>query len=79
MQGFINIPLSDKAAVRAVLYNLQDGGYIDNLYGTNDHPVTVGLTNGTLIQRPNTNLAQDDFNDVSKVGYRLSAQLLTES
>jgi iron complex outermembrane receptor protein len=72
VQGFINIPVSDKAAVRAVLYNVQDGGYIDNLLGTNDHPVNVGLSNVTLVQGPNINFAQDDFNDVSKVGYRLS-------
>lgn len=78
VQGFVNIPLSDKAAIRAVMYNLQDGGYIDNIYGTNEHPVTVGFSNdpatqvGTLIQGPNTAYAQDNFNDVTKIGYRLS-------
>jgi iron complex outermembrane receptor protein len=77
-QGFINLPISDRAAVRAVLYNLRDGGYIDNIPGTNEHPVTLGFSNdpatqvGTLIQGPNTSLAADDYNDVIKVGYRIS-------
>ncbi|MEQ8801072.1 MAG: TonB-dependent receptor [Haliea sp.] len=70
-QGFINVPISDRAAIRAVVYNLQDGGYIDNIYGTNDHPVTIG-PGYTLTQGPNTAYAEDNFNDVSKIGYRLT-------
>ena len=36
-QGFINVPLSDSVAVRAVFYNYDNAGFIDNLgTGTDD-------------------------------------------
>ena len=34
LEGFVNIPLSDKIAVRAVGWDVRDAGYIDNVAGT---------------------------------------------
>ena len=34
VEGFVNVPLSDKVAVRLVGYEEIDGGYIDNVPGS---------------------------------------------
>ncbi len=47
--GMVNAPLGDKAALRAVVYDRQDPGYIDNL-GTNQKDAnTVKQTGGRLL------------------------------
>lgn len=38
VEGFVNIPLSDKAAIRLVGWYVQDGGWIDNVPGTISFP-----------------------------------------
>ena len=35
-EGFVNIPLSDRMALRLVGYNKVQGGFIDNVPGTNN-------------------------------------------
>jgi outer membrane receptor protein involved in Fe transport len=37
-EGFVNMPVGDRAAVRLVGYGEHDGGYIDNLPGTLTYP-----------------------------------------
>jgi len=34
LEGMVNIPLSDRAALRVVGYIKEDGGYIDNIFGS---------------------------------------------
>jgi iron complex outermembrane recepter protein len=84
VEGFINIPvIKDKLAIRLVAYNDQAGGYIDNIAGSYQAP----LTNPTLAAqirrggpaptRPtifNTSLVEKDFNDSSYQGIRASAK-----
>jgi iron complex outermembrane recepter protein len=38
VEGFVNAPISEKAAVRLVGYTEHDGGYIDNVPGTLTYP-----------------------------------------
>ena len=38
LEGFINIPLTDWAAVRLVGWDQKDAGYIDNVHGVGDLP-----------------------------------------
>lgn len=41
VHGIVNLPLSDQFAIRGVLYNLSNGGYVDNIYtGEEDYDDT---------------------------------------
>jgi len=50
-QGYINIPLSENVAVRAVLYNYDRPGFLDNLSTGNDDVDTEDTTGGRLALR----------------------------
>src|SRR5665213_1626575 len=43
VEGFVNLPLSEIAAVRLVGWDVHDAGYIDNVAGTN---AAAGIVNG---------------------------------
>lgn len=80
-QGFVNIPLGDTLAVRAMAYYRKEGGYIDNVPNNgrfNDgSPSTLILgdlnpaTNFTL---NNASIAQDNYNSIDEIGGRLQFQ-----
>ena len=79
--GFINIPVSESWAVRGVLYKSIAGGYIDNVAGTWSSegkgafggPLGnyVGATSYKTIN--NSTLVEDDFNEATYEGFRLSS------
>ena len=48
LEGFVNIPLSDNAAVRMVGWYRRDGGYIDNEFGSVTYP-SSGITDEPTI------------------------------
>ena len=62
-EGFINAPLSDRAALRVVGWYRHDGGYIDNIAGSRTYP-TSGVT------RTNAAFVEKDYNDVDTYGAR---------
>lgn len=64
-QGFVNLKLSDKAALRVVGWYRHDGGYIDNVPGSRTYPVS-GIT------QDNAAYVEDDYNDVDTYGARLA-------
>ncbi len=78
-EGFLNIPLGRNTAVRAAFYNVQLGGYIDNVQGTftldpeinPDSAVDLG-PDATYEEARNSDLAEDNFNDSFYKGIRLS-------
>jgi len=47
--GVLNIPLSDSFAVRALGYNVSNGGYIDNIYNGDDDYNDEDIYGGRLI------------------------------
>ena len=63
LEGFVNIPISDRAAVRLVGWQKHDAGYVDNIRGTRTFP-----TSGITID--NADRVEDDFNDADTVGIR---------
>jgi outer membrane receptor protein involved in Fe transport len=65
VQGFVNAPLSDMAALRLVGWYRRDAGYIDNVAGTRAFLPQPG---GIVIN--NAPLVEDDFNEVDVVGGR---------
>lgn len=62
LNGFVNIPIGDSFALRAVAFTSLDGGYIDNVYGED----LAGITN-------NAALVEDDFNEYEAMGGRIAA------
>jgi outer membrane receptor protein involved in Fe transport len=62
-EGFVNIPLSDKAALRVVGWYEKDPGFIDNVAGSRFYP-SSGVT------RTNTGLTEKNYNDGKTYGGR---------
>ena len=65
-EGFINIPLTDIAAVRLVGWDEKDAGYIDNVHGT--------LNNAGFTQ-DNAALVRKNFNDTETKGGRAALKV----
>ena len=62
INGFVNIPMGDSFAIRAVGYTSLDGGYVDNIFGTS----FAG-------NYDNANLVEEDFNEYEVSGGRVHA------
>ncbi|HEY4940431.1 MAG TPA: TonB-dependent receptor [Rhizomicrobium sp.] len=68
VEGFVNIPLSENAAIRLVGYTEHDAGFIDNVHNTRTFP-----TSGVTID--NAGLAKKNFNSVDSYGGRVALQI----
>jgi iron complex outermembrane receptor protein len=66
-EGFVNLPISDKAAVRLVGWYRHDAGYIDN------KPGTVDFYNGTSLS--NDRYVKNDYNDADTYGARAALKV----
>ena len=99
-EAMINLPVSDNFALRGVVYNDTQGGYIDNVGGTltaeesarfrpegtvraNGVPVNAqragfqagaDLSGVNFIAADNGTIAEDDINDTTYQGFRLSGR-----
>ena len=67
LEGFVNLPINDKAAVRLVGWQKHDAGFVDNLRGTRTYP-----TSGIVDDNPD--FAEDDYNTADTAGIRASAR-----
>ena len=67
-EGFVNVPLSDKAAIRIVGWAQHDAGYIDNVFGTRLYP-TSGITDD------NADRVKDNYNTVDTFGARAALKI----
>ncbi len=65
VEGYINVPLSDRVAVRAVGWYEKDAGFIDNILQTRTYP-TSGVTATTAPY------VKKNYNDVETVGGRIA-------
>ncbi len=68
LEGYVNIPVSDQAAVRLVGWHESQGGYIDNVPSTLTFPSSYVTIN-------NDEFAEENFNDVETTGARASLKL----
>jgi outer membrane receptor protein involved in Fe transport len=74
VEGYVNMPLSDKAAVRLVGWSRRDAGYIDNKFGT--RTFTAVLADPTDdITIDNEKFAEDNYNTVDTLGGRAALRL----
>jgi iron complex outermembrane receptor protein len=64
-EAFVNVPLSDKIAVRAVGWYDKDAGFIDNILQTRTYP-TSGVVATTAP------FVKEDYNDVETYGGRIA-------
>jgi outer membrane receptor protein involved in Fe transport len=77
-EGYFNLPLGDSTAARLAFYNVNMGGYIDNVFGefTTDPAInpesSVDLPEGTTYETANNiDLVEDNFNDSFYKGLRV--------
>ena len=74
IEGFVNLPLADNAALRLVGWSKEDGGYIDNIEGTRYSWIyDNGASN--VIGESNSALVKEDFNDLSTQGMRAALKV----
>ncbi len=91
VEGFFNLPISDKLAVRVAAYTDKQGGWIDNILndpsngGWNGSAVVVDRISGGPLPDPenmtiplprNDVLVEDDFNEATYAGGRISLNYL---
>jgi iron complex outermembrane recepter protein len=74
VEGFVNLPLSDRAALRIVGFYRRDGGYIDNIPGTRTFTLDDGDPTTNLTVNNNA-LVEDNFNDVETYGGRAALKI----
>lgn len=67
-EGFVNLPISDRAAARLVGWYEREGGYIDNVLGSRTF-----ATSGATIT--NASRAEDNYNDVETYGARMALKI----
>jgi len=76
VEGFANIPLSDRTAIRLVGWYRDDAGYIDNAPGTRTFPSSGGCISNQDPAPPGCttafNRAQDEYNTAETYGARLA-------
>ncbi|MEH6549864.1 MAG: TonB-dependent receptor [Pseudomonadales bacterium] len=70
VEGFINVPLGESAAVRIVAWDKKDGGYIDNIAGTR----TYLQFPGGFVTEDNDHLVKENFNEKETSGLRAALQ-----
>lgn len=68
LEGWGNLPLGERAALRVVGWHIQDAGYIDNVLRT----ITF---EGAGITVDNADLVEDNFNDATTTGARAALRI----
>lgn len=69
--AMVNIPFSDKVALRIVGWDEHDAGYIDNVPGTR----TYNFTDGTSETISNAGHTKNNYNTVNKLGARAALEI----
>jgi outer membrane receptor protein involved in Fe transport len=68
VEGMVNLPIDDRAAVRLVGWNRHDAGYIDNVYGERTYPTSGATVN-------NSRFVEDDYNEADTTGARAALRI----
>ena len=70
VNGWVNVPITEGLALRAVAYRVDDGGWIDNVPGTTYRgPTDIGPKFNTT----NEDVVEEDFNTHTLTGGRIQA------
>ena len=68
-EGFVNVPISDRMAIRLVGFGSREGGYINNVPGPAQTYPTSGIT------RSNAGLTKSRYNNVDTYGARAALRI----
>lgn len=74
LEGMINVPISENAAIRLVGWEKHDAGYVDNVLGSRTFPSWDADSggNGTVT---NDRFVEDDYNDADTYGMRAALKV----
>ena len=79
VEGFINVPIGQNAALRASAFYQHDGGYIDNVYGERIYTQAHTLSDGSVADvngaYNNSKYVKNNFNDVNTAGGRAALKV----
>jgi outer membrane receptor protein involved in Fe transport len=69
-EGFVNIPISERAALRLVGWYVEDGGWIDVVQGSQTFSRSGITINNFGNTDPNKNTVESDYNSLTNAGAR---------
>lgn len=70
VNGWVNVPIVEGLALRAVAYRVEQGGYIDNVAGTT---YSAPKENGPQFDTSNADVVEKNFNEYTLTGGRIAA------
>ena len=70
VEGFVNIPLSERTALRLVGWYVEDGGWIDVVEGSQTFTYSGITVTNTGNDDPNKNTVEKDYNTLTNTGAR---------
>ncbi len=73
-EGFVNLPINDKTAIRLVGWALHDAGWIDNIAATRTYPGDQSTAADDFTVN-NTSLAKKNYNTIDTVGARAALRV----
>ncbi len=74
-EGFVNIPVSDRIAIRLVAFDQHDSGYINNVPGTRTFPTGAALYGAPAATVNNSQLVKNAFNPYDSFGGRATVRV----
>ncbi|HVM98903.1 MAG TPA: TonB-dependent receptor [Caulobacteraceae bacterium] len=76
IEGYVNVPINEKVAIRLVGFDEHEGGYIDNIFKTRTFQLDPGSIppNDTLTEN-NAAFVKKNFNDVTTYGGRAELKI----
>jgi outer membrane cobalamin receptor len=73
-EGFVNLPINDKMAVRLVGWNLSTAGWIDNMLGTRTMPGDTSTTADDFVM-DSAAFAKKNYNTIDTTGARAALRI----
>ena len=74
VEGYVNVPISDRAAVRLVGWSRSDAGWVDNKFGTRTFTADVSNPDDD-ITIDNARFAEDNYNTIDTMGGRVALRV----
>jgi iron complex outermembrane receptor protein len=85
VEGYANIPMGERVALRVAAWYINEGGWIDNIAGTRTYQLEGGYGYNEAYYPPapygrtatidNNNLIENDFNELEKTGLRAALRV----
>ena len=74
VEGYVNVPLTEKAAVRLVGWSRKDAGYVDNKFGTRTFTADLSNPNDD-ITIDNARFVEENYNTIETIGGRAALRI----